>query len=360
LRVVILENDALGIPHSDRNYTMGLSIADVQKGTRDKNWVWRNMFGFLAAINSGVGLDKEGPGKKTQTVTTAGSINYTPRNLVDPTPQLGDRPYASLFYVGVGYLKVLDENDPYAFQLSSEWQLGLLGTNIGKVVQTEIHEWCCKEKIPAGWDNQIGDGGALTFLYAARWHKLLSIGAAPFGLRYELRGSVGGDVGYFTRGVGTLALSVGGTEGDLAAMRLFGVVNGIRALSTSPDIRLQMLEPPPARTESMTDSKTRRVRANSGFGLWIAYEGSAFGYNQLLQGAWAGRNRVTIDRDDIESYVHHTTIGVGLTWLVRWLYPAAKDSTHLYWTQHWRSRDIKTSFGEEKRYGGLTFVWSLP
>jgi hypothetical protein len=266
-----------------------------------------------------------------------------------------DRPFASLIYLGAGYARFSrPAKNAESTLFESELRVGLLGTHLGRWTQTEIHHFCCEDKPPRGWDNQIGDGGALTFRYSARWGQALAHGTWWRTKPYEVRISAGADVGYFTRGLGQVKLLLGGNYADIEDLRVGGIVEGHDPFVTDP-VELQ----------GMRGADTRIASASSGgrldptgLSFWLSYEISAFAYNQLLQGAWAGRNAVTVPRDQIETVVHHIGVGAELTNLLRLVGWATGRGTHIYFTQHRRSKDTKTPLGKVQAYGGFTIVWA--
>ena len=310
----ILENDKWGHPKSDRDYTMGVALSavqDVDKST--SHWI------------------------------TLGSTTFTPQRIEAIRPLPDDRPYAELLYLGFG--RVEREG---RFDVEKEIRVGVLGTNVGRYVQTFIHEHCnCR--IPLGWDNQIGQGGSPTFLIRRHWN-------LPFDWeRHRVVFGAGGEAGYYVRGVVTAAFMFGWTRADVDAMRIGGPVSrpapmAPMSAASNADASTRVA----SNADAMVDTSSTPSHSR-GFGFWVQYEGSAFAYDELLQGAWSGSNRVKIAYRDIEHFQQHANLGVDVAFIPR-LLPLLRDKEfHIYFTQSWRSADLKLRNQPRNHYwGGLT------
>jgi hypothetical protein len=328
---VVFENDMMGHPSSDRNYTMGLAYIESRNGPPTVGP--DVLYDGLTGLNRLLRVDSEGPGRYSQSFWTIGSTNFTPSDLTVSAPIPNDRPYASLLYLGVGY-----QNPQDGFTTETELQLGVLGTNIGHYVQTRIHRICCRDKIPQGWDNQIGQGGSPTFLYHTRWLKTFAESDT-----YRLIGSIGAEAGYYVRGMAGGVLAYGLTGADLDAVRLGGSATGLR----------------PQAQGTMADLDRSPPIHSKGFAVWLEYEASLMAYNELLQGAWTGTNRLTYGPNEIDRFVQRASAGVDLAFLIKLIPSLANDEFHLYFTQAWRSRDIKAAPYGNHYWGGITVSWQL-
>jgi len=329
-----LDNDMWGHPASDRNYTMGLAYSRSREGPPSEALV-APLFKALVWTNQLLRIDRTEPDAHTPTSWILASSNFTPKNITTPEPIHSDRPYASLLYLGAGSrVRVADEIT------ETQLQLGILGTSIGRVGQTAIHRVCCRDRLPQGWDNQIGDGGAPTFLYHVRQLRpLVEDRDALFG-KYSALLSYGAEAGYYARALAGASLYYGLTSADLQRIYIAAVAS-----------------------ESQSDLKAEAFRAASedkgrGFSLWLDYELSGFAYNQLLQGAWFGHNNVRFASSEIEHVVQRINAGVELTFLFRAVGLGRSSDARLYLTQSWKTRDIKAS-NESKHYWG-GFMLSYP
>lgn len=340
----IFENDMWGRPtSSDQNYTMGVGLVFSEIGLPDLKLL-QSFHGGLAAINGVTGINRHAPDSGSETFWTIGSTNFTPAVLTNPLPNPDDRPYASLLYFGVGYSEVNEKTI-----VETELQLGILGTGIGRSVQRWIHQRCCTSNIPVGWDNQIGNGGSPTFLYHARW-----LNEIAGGDTFRLQAAVGGEAGYYVRGTTGLIFIFGATPADLGVIRLGGAAIGQRPMAPTLPSRLRESPQGPAASKEQTDAPSHGV----GFAVWAEYEASAMLYNELLQGAWSGTNRVKFTSGQIQHFVQRASLGVDLTFIPKMLGLLRHSDFHIYFTQAWRSQDIKGVYPANHYWGGLTLSWA--
>lgn len=189
--------------NEDRNYTMGLNIG-VFGPFADKNAFGLpflrkkvdHFFGFDAIHCRNDIL--------TQASLSLYSSAFTPLDIANPNPIPGDRPYASVLMLGSGYISV---NEPARYALLTEFNIGALGLNLGKAVQSYIHEhhWAGSTRpIPMGWHNQISNGGEPTMLYRLLLRRLIHEHNWPKPFRdqtmhrFQLNATAEGMVGYYT------------------------------------------------------------------------------------------------------------------------------------------------------------------
>lgn len=322
-----LDNDMWGRRASDRDYTMGLLFTDFTlAGERGLLWV-RPLGGF----NEALGL---APAVKPDTLVhwTVGGALYTPKDLLRADTVQGDRPYASLLYVGAGYW-----SSEGAVTTESEFQLGALGTPFGKTTQRAIHHLCCKSHLPEGWENQVGEGGSPTLLYHIKWNRQLEL--LPSG-RAALVVGAGADLGYQVRAIAGATLYAGATAEDLRA------------------IQVQANGSPPA-LQPGGQAAAIKLEGGKGAALWLDYEISAVRYNQLLEGAWFGRNALTYNYGEIAHTVHKVTVGADLTFIPRWLFGVCESHCRLYATQTWRSRELRDGDEHWHRWGSFILSTDL-
>jgi len=325
----LMENDAWGRPtSSDRSYTMGVSVSKVNIATEENHNPWMNA---LEWVNQTLGL--AAPVKANDPVGwLLASSNFTPRDITNPAPIPNDRPYASLLYGGPAYWSVRGDGSV----LETELYAGLLGTGIGRSVQTWIHRQCCPDRLPQGWDNQIGKGGALTFLYHVRSIQPLPTGHETLGANVSL----GWEVGYMTRLMAGASLAYGAELADRRNVALMAFSN--------PTYVLRAFE-----------ASAPKAGVGKGSSFWIDLEVSAIGYNQLLQGAWAGENRVRIPHREIEPIVAKINAGLELTFLFRCIGLGYESGSRLYLTQSWRTRDLRHNDETKHYWGGIVFTTPL-
>jgi hypothetical protein len=331
---VRLENDSFGQDGTDSDYTMGFSLSGAREGRPTDGWVQRPMLAGLEWLNRLLSIDPDGVDASATTWWRFGSADYTPRRIKVEEPQQDDIPYASLVYFTSGYS---ENHGPTSFD--SSFEIGVLGTNVGREVQTAIHKVCCQKNIPRGWDHQVGDGGSLTFLYHAQWNRAVAGDTFGSGWVYQLRPLAGAEFGYYTRAQAGVALYLAGSPYDLGRVRGGFLPGG------EPGTPADLIGPPADR--------------GTGLSLWLEYEMSAFAHNELLQGAWSGRNDVTHSYNEIEPYVWRTSIGVELTAIERLINPWHPKGGRFYVTQQMRSRQLVDGPPDPHTWGGFYYSWGM-
>jgi hypothetical protein len=199
-----LDQDLFGPHNEDRDYTQGLALdlfaqRDDPGAYPNRWWVIQPIHEALDALAPSLSLDPGDARPRLITSMGIGSIAFTPNDLGKQTPVLDDRPYANLFY----YTERRIEETPQG-SLGTELRVGILGTNAAEFVQTKIHQANRavfnndRPKEPAGWGNQISDGGALTALYRVSSDRLLDEGenhdlalTSDVNLGYQVNAALG-------------------------------------------------------------------------------------------------------------------------------------------------------------------------
>lgn len=206
LNPILLFNDA-----SDQNYTMGFGFGFASP------WLNSSLsLRPLQLLNQKILGHKFITNEHTHHYSSSLSLNgtgFTPDDLRATTPVIGDRPYAFLLALSTktAYLKS-DQN----LLVFSELNVGALGLQIGKHVQTWIHEGMNDGDTkppytPRGWNLQVANGFSPAFLYSLGFEKLLfpkrtaPLNRSHFDIKY------GGQAmaGYYTGIQGSIALRAG-------------------------------------------------------------------------------------------------------------------------------------------------------
>lgn len=177
-----IDQDLLGADfaiqkNDDRDYTMGVEYSFA--GARvEETPVYSTLSGWLDSLSSSIRFrPSEHDYFRLSHAGSVGNTAFTPNDLTIAAPIQGDRPYANLLYISAAETFIYDpDSRPRPEAGTNELVIGILGLDIGKVVQTKIHEWTDSNR-PVGWDNQISEGGELTALYSHnRIYLLNSIG----------------------------------------------------------------------------------------------------------------------------------------------------------------------------------------
>src|SRR5262249_49792429 len=130
---------------------------------------------------------------------------FTPSELESATVVLGDRPYASLFFLSNGR-QYVRQDDSIAY--NSSLTVGMLGLRAARTVQRALHRFF-RSQNPQGWSHQISAGGEPTVRYSlARQERLIEGGSGTW-TGYDVKWTLGGSVGTITEGGVALASRVG-------------------------------------------------------------------------------------------------------------------------------------------------------
>lgn len=197
---------------TDQNYTMGFGFG--LSSLKYKSWL---VFKPLTALDNLIIGKIITQGSNTTVLPPFISLNgtaFTPDSLRAVDPIRNDRPYAFLLALSTrrGYV---DNNRNIVY--NSELNIGALGLDIGKWVQTAIHKSMNDNNTknpynPEGWHNQIGKGFAPAFLYALGLGKrIASFPADAKQNRAYVDMKVGGagSLGYYTQLQGAASFRLG-------------------------------------------------------------------------------------------------------------------------------------------------------
>lgn len=309
-------------PVADKDYNGGGALAF--SGARAAHGLTLDW--ALGLVDRAAGLNETSLGRPAH-VLAAGLLIFTPQDLAQPQPVRGDRPYASLFFLGNGRRYVATDR-PVAYDTSLT--LGVLGLGAAGAVQRGLHR-LTGSTIPQGWSHQISAGGEPTARYSLARQSLLgqhlSEGWSGFDSKWTLAGSVG-----------TV------TEASIALNARWGRIASPWWAFT-PEQSMYTLEPQPASPRLGADSRSElfalggvrfKVRAYNAF-LEGQFRHSDLRYspgslNVPLGEAWAG-------------FEFRTSSGLELRYLVRWETPELRAgiASRYFW---WGSLEIAKTFGK--------------
>lgn len=299
----------------DRNYTMGIGVF-----RSSGKWVEDSSFGtplrFVDRVTqiSDIHARRFGGGRRAQnshSLMVSGAA-FTPDELRDREPRWEDRPYASTLLLTVSR-STINPSDDRRDVFTSELTLGVLGHQIARVWQTEIHralggnvcsldipiEECPGSPFPVGWSNQISDGGEPTAMYRVSYLRAVEPS------RYlDFAAQAEASVGYYTNA------AMGGT------VRMGWIRSDIWNVSVNPlsdtNQLLQTLGLDQPKQKSKSKWKTRDRRRDQ-----LEFYGFASGrqrlvvYNALLQGQWGGAPH-KLTPNEIERAVYEWQYGLGI------------------------------------------------
>ena len=103
-----------------------------------------------------------------------GHSMFTPTEITDYVPDVTDRPYAGLLYLGAHWdvTELYDPTEGFEarMQQSLEVDAGVLGSEAGgHAVQSAFHSTITTHRLPKGWDEQLETRPALSAFYEMRW-----------------------------------------------------------------------------------------------------------------------------------------------------------------------------------------------
>ena len=276
------ENDFFVPGGHDRDYTYGLSLSYADASMN--NSLWHQP---LDSIDNLLGLPS---GKNVRYGFEGGVYGFTPEDITVAQIDTNDRPYAGLVYFATSKERIsLHDKSVLRTQLT----LGVLGLDIVGDIQDQTHR-LLNNDLPQGWDNQISDGGELTFRYVISKQNKLDV-SSPY---LELRQTKTLSVGYLT-------------EASWGMSFRLGKLNS-RWSDFNPELA------------SYAESSSSTVR---GFSERFAWGGIAIkvrGYNAFLQGQFRD-SAVTIDHRDLRNailevwggYTHSFTNGIYVSYGLR-------------------------------------------
>ena len=312
-----MDNDALSLANRDQQYTGGFALTLSGRRAREYAVSLDPALKWLDRLTGIAGYYERGYRRQLHGFEI-GLTAFTPEDTQTAEPIFDDRPYASLVFLANNQQTVLVEEDE---SVQTTFALGLLGTRIPQQVQDGIHGLIGSDR-PAGWRNQISEGGELTFVYGGRWMKALAAADDGGGRRRDVAGFVGGAVGYTTIALAGLNWRYG---------RI-----GTPWWAFNPNYGVSINMGAPVATRE-------RAGGNNELFLW---GGAAIGYvfyNAFLQGQFRD-SEVSFDHDRIDPWLVDLTLGVTYEFEPGW---------DLVFALRTQSQPLRGSVGLSPVWGGL-------
>lgn len=264
----------LPLTNEDRDYTMGMAF----------EFFWGKEEGLYPLDNLVHSASKWlGMNNSNNDIVYSfmlGAVVYTPDDLSDSQAIFNDRPYSSLIYLSNKRVRADNRQ-----ALAAEISIGILGTNVAEVVQTQLHTIYRgvsgnNEPVdPQGWAHQVSDGGELTMRLRLSG-SLLQPHFSRDGV-YDVTTSYGLSLGYQTN----LNVSV--------AVRAGNIKSKFWSLPFDPVNRGNFL-PSEAKEE---------------WYFWSAFRTHLIAYDALLQGQFRDSD-VQFSSGQIESVVYDGAFGL--------------------------------------------------
>src|SRR5690606_27335164 len=309
---------------NDQNYTMGLVF-----GYASQNLNGSMIFRGIEFIDH-----KTLPARFTnsdvslQASLTLNGTAFTPNDLRAGTIIKEDRPYAFLLYTSLK--KQYLHNREY---IATELNIGILGLDLGRWVQTNIHEALNKNDTqepytPRGWQHQISKGGEPTLLYAVNYNKLLEQ-KSFFDLKYGAQAMLG----YYTN----VNIEIAGRFGILDKNNW---TRNYTPLGTGNKNRML----------SMKGVKKRKAEAF----LFVSIKPSVVLYNQMLNGG-IRKSAHTLSWNETNHFVLEWNSGIGTT-----IPTANANSLEVIWVVNsGRTSEINTPLARSHQWGGIYLSYNF-
>lgn len=171
------ENDLFGAG-TDQNYTNGVRLGwlDTSLSPPKFTEAFASLIPFFSVNDT------------TSIFFSLGQNLYTPKNLLTPTPNPKDRPYAAFLYGSVGMATAKENHMD-----SVEFTLGVVGPMaMGKETQKFVHKITSSDD-PEGWHSQLRNEPGLMISTERMWPEIVSWDVG--GLHFRTSPYVGATVG---------------------------------------------------------------------------------------------------------------------------------------------------------------------
>lgn len=159
-----IENDKFG-GGTDQHYTSGVRASYLNTDAHIPE-----IIGEIADFIPGFAVNEA-----TSIMYSIGQNLYTPRDIAEPEPQPGERPWAAWAY---GSAAMLTPRGNRMDEL--ELTLGMVGpAALGEPIQRITHE-LLNVQIPEGWDHQLHNEPGLIISWKRRWPRFYDFDFGPF------------------------------------------------------------------------------------------------------------------------------------------------------------------------------------
>lgn len=197
-----IDNDLFTLRQEDQDYTGGFSL--TLAGQRATQFPI-SLDPLLEQVDAFTGFNqiKDRSDRQLHSLEVGFTV-FTPDAIDNESQQVGDRPFATLLYLSNTEESIDLENDTAWI---SSFSLGVIGSQLISELQTELHDLLGSDT-PVGWDNQISDGGELTFKYSIAKQSLLDFEYSTRN-KYEISTTKQLSIGYITEATFGIAARVG-------------------------------------------------------------------------------------------------------------------------------------------------------
>lgn len=300
----------------DRNYTGGITFS--QSGQRAADRVY-SLDPWLKNIDNLFSLGSKDE-KGVRHARQFGLAVFTPETLSLKTPIQDDHPYSNLLFMANSRQRLSDDGSSVT---RSMLLIGLLGTNTARAIQTGLHKLIDVDEA-SGWDNQISDGGELTFRYSLSRTRFLKTSYRSDQASYDISTTLAGNIGYTTDISSGISLR-------------FGRIHSLGWHS--------LPEPSDHFTAAYAPLITRQGNQGTELFLITGLNLRLRAYNVLLQGQFRD-SEVTYSYSALEPIIGEIWVGAGATYASGW---------RASFIIRARTREFDTNQADTQVWGSLTF-----
>lgn len=305
---------------NDQNYTMGLGFGYASFWLKD-SYVLKPIeaIDYIFVPKQFRNNDNIVPPSLTLNGTA-----FTPDDLTDSNVIPEDRPYSFILYLSSkkSYLK---ERSLF----STEFNLGIIGTDIGKWVQTSIHNTMNDNDThdphtPRGWHNQISNDGELTLLYSLNYEHLFVKECF-----FEFKAGAQGMIGYYS-------------GANLQFATRFGLLDNRKWM--------QSYTPLGSGNKGKNIDNKKKMEAF----IFGSLKPTTMLYNQMLNGGFRHSNH-TLNWNETNHFIIEWNTGIGLSIPLC----SKNNSLDLFWAVNTgRTSEINTSLSRAHEWGGIYITYT--
>lgn len=285
---VAFDNDVLAFGNRDLDYTGGAAVTFAGRRAKELPFSLDSTLDLMNGLVPNRDQNKDSPGYPLHSMQV-GLLAFTPDDLNNPAPIYDDRPYASLLFLANSRTYVSHPSEPV---YETSFTLGILGLDLAKGIQRELHQQLSLEQIPEGWDYQISEGGEPTARFVWARQSLLASNFQTSDTEYELKWRVETSVGYLT-------------EASIALSGRWGLINS-PWWSFTPERADYVSQPAPVIGNALRQGVRELY-------VWGGVKLRARAYNVFLQGQFRD-SEVELSSNQIEHL--NAEAWVGLTWQI--------------------------------------------
>jgi hypothetical protein len=316
-----IDNDALAYGGGDRNYSGGITFAQSGRRASER---WISLDGLLGKIDNLFTLSAENQSDEASETGHSmqfGLLVYTPESVSTSEPIFDDHPYSNLIFMANSRQRISADQ---AKVTRSSLLVGLLGANTAKTLQSSLHSILDVEE-SNGWNNQISDGGELTFRYSLSQSRVLKTNYTDKFSSYDISATAEANIGYTTDINAGISLRVG----QIHAL-------GWLSLPESSDHFATVHAP------LVSGKGNQRMELFFLAGANVRLRA----YNVLLQGQFRDSN-VTYQYSDLNPLIIEAWVGAGI---------AFRNGWQVSYIVRARTKEFEAKQSESHAWGGLTLT----